>query len=147
MIAYLSISTYDLAGGIHYYGRIRIGNAKEIDVEYTLTVASARALNKDDRGRGDHITYRPGSTTTRFRTWEALIKAAVAKAQELGVTILIRGHNYVCEPQEVLYGPEPFKTGMNKLYEEGEANHWWDGDEQVMRRIEKDYDQLMKRAA
>lgn len=146
MIAYLSVTNYDMAGGIHYYGRIKLGK-EEINVEYTLTVAGCRALNKDDRRRGDQITYRPGSTTTRFRSEAALIKAAVTKAQELGITILIRGHSYVLEPQEVIFGPEPFKTQMNKLYAEGEANNWWEGDNKIMERIENDYQALMKQVA
>lgn len=145
MIGYLSITQYDLAGGTHFYGRIKFGQKQEIDVKYTLDAAACRALNRDDRRRGDPITYRPGGETTRFRSRKALIEAAVAKSQELGITILIKGHSYVLEPQEVLFGPEPFKTEMNKLYEEGEANDWWEGDRKVMERIEKDYRELMKK--
>jgi len=146
MIGYLSITNYDLAGGIHFYGRIKIDKV-EHEVEYTLTAAACRALNKDDRARGDQITYRPGSTSTRFRSEAAMIKAAVAKAQELGITVLIRGYSYVLEPQIVVFGPEPFKTQMNKLYEDGEANNWWDGDRKTMERIEDDYQALMKKVA
>ena len=83
----------------------------------------------------------------RFRSREALIQAAVAKAQEAGVQILIQGERYICEPQEVLIGPEPFKTEMNKLYEECEANNGWEGDKATMERIDKDYQALMKRFA
>ena len=129
MIGYVSIMQYDIGGGIHWYGTLRIKDGSQFDVKHTLDAATARRLNKDDRHRQDTPTYRPGHETQRFISRESCLTAAMKMAAEMGVTWLLEGSGACCDPQHVLIGPEPLKTKLNKLWQEAESINGWDGRE------------------
>jgi hypothetical protein len=146
MIGYLSLMQYDLAAGIHWYATLRMKNGGgHHDVKHTIDAATARRLNKDDRHRGDGPTYKPGYETQRFVTEASCLATGVALAKSLGCTWLFKGSNAVCDPQQVLFGPEPLKTELNKLWQEAEAINGWDGHEKdKMQSICDRWDALWK---
>lgn len=137
--AHLTITTYGgvVPGASHYRGRLRIGK-EEIDVEYKLTVKTAKQLNIEDRraGRTDY-TYKPGQMACRFFDEESVIKATVEYVQQNHpeIEVLFQGSRSILDPQPVLMGPEPIKTELNKLVAEAEAIDYWEEDEEKMQDI------------
>jgi hypothetical protein len=81
MIAYLKITSY-YSVGEHFYGELKVPGAKRerIDIFYALTESDCRNLNR--RRTIDDYIYKPGDTSTRFRSKEQLVEATIQYLQE-----------------------------------------------------------------
>ncbi len=133
-IAYLSVTCFDLAGGIHFYGRIcfrHVDKLEDINVEQICTRKIAKELNKDDVRRGDPPTYKVGNLTSKFLDEKSLIERAIVvlKEQRPEYDILLKGSTSVLDPMPVLTAPEPLKTKLDNLVAGAELLGYWDRKE------------------
>ena len=125
--------------GGHYYGKLVNGD-ESVDVEYTLTAADARGLNRADR----KTTYREGLVSGRFASKEKLIVHALKLWQERfpQTTHLIEGRSSCASPQPVLVGPR--KDELNALYNRAEQIGWFDGGHrEEMNQIDKEWNSIL----
>jgi hypothetical protein len=142
MIVYCEMKTWVGSASVwyakHYYAKLVHGNERK-ELWYILTAEEAKALTKSEEDDEGARPYVVGDDTSRFLSEDRLKEAALAQYKEAypGATILVYGEKCVCEPQIILDGPPELMATVNALYEEGEANNWWEDDEEVMEDIYK----------
>lgn len=140
-IVFLQITEWRGAwySGDHCYGKL-VNEGDSVDVEYTLTAADARGLN-----RADHrATYKEGSISGRFMSREKLIARALEIWQEKfpQATYLLAGWFIYADPQPVLAGP--CKDELNTLYDRAEQIGWYDGGhKEEMYQIDKEWNDIL----
>lgn len=149
--AHLSIRSWvgtSALGASHYYGELHIPGPKDfVQVGRPLTAREAKQFNKEAREHGDTgFTYRVGDLSGRFWDEKSVKDTAIEyiKANHPEIVLLLEGNRAVCDPQPVLFGPEPLKTELNKLVAEAEANDWWEGNDDKMENISQRWKILTK---
>jgi len=130
---YLKITSFRglSLGAVHYYGELRARNPYRcVELSNTLTVASAKRLNKQrrDEFRGEDWNYRVGMKVNGFDTQQEIIDLAIKtyKTHFQDATILIRGDPVYAEPQEIIDGKRSVIVKANKLcnkYKEYEKDY------------------------
>ncbi|MFH1560694.1 MAG: hypothetical protein ABID84_04730 [Chloroflexota bacterium] len=123
LVATLQLSTYvgTSFGALHYYGKLYLGSGQEgHDLEYELSVAQAKALNKNDYdfGREYAIPMKPGEMDGRFDTPEHVRREAIAQWKGVypEALVLVEGEHLHHGVQErVLDGPEKLVGALQKL--------------------------------
>lgn len=142
-IIYLHVTTWAkiLCSAQHYYGTLK-SNDKKVEVLYTLTAEDAARLNKE----GDRGYYKPGDTSSRFWSLDALRTAAIEQWQiEFpDALLLIQGVRHVYDPQPVLAGPPEIVDRLNNIVDRCEANDWWEGDEDAMKRLCQEWEAVFQ---
>ena len=141
MLVYLEITSWRgiSIGAIHYYGSMVVCNGKltKTPLMRKITKAAQIELARQDGGDRHLSLYPVGSETERWRSKDALRRAAIRwfnKRYSTEDSMLIEGSFTTCEPQTVLHGKEPFRSAINELCEQAEECDYWE-DEKAMDRI------------
>jgi hypothetical protein len=144
------VNTYDMFAQ-HYYGSIRFGKERE-DICFRLNKADAAKLNNKERDSLTkfHSNYKVGDMSCRFDSKERLIEEAIKQFKEdpRGYDILLEGSPAVCDPMEMLVGPEEIMGAANTLWENFEEFDGWNcskEEEPVVEEICDQWDELVRR--
>ena len=149
-IAYLRVTTWKEALGYasHYYGYIDLNNkTPDIDVKKRLTSEEAKAMWKADKRRGEKKPiWKEGDNCGAFLEEKVLFDTAKKMLPE-GFNALVVGTPYTLEPQPIIWAKKKFtrhKNRINQLYKLAEEVGWWDGDEEKMGEINKEWEKLFE---
>ncbi len=149
----LEISTWTglSPGAVHFYGTIcHYDGEDELQqhrLEQPMSAKEAARRRKRDRRAGyTYTSWRAGQPTTGFDSSKDIIAAARKVFREIcpRCRVLLRGSFGVGGPQAVLIGPRWFKTAGNHLHREAVACGWWEGSPRRMRKLEREWDSLLK---
>jgi len=144
-IAYVEILTWGgiSLGAFHCYGTLWFGD-KHIKLMKVLSRSEADALNDKDRIK--FKGYKAGYESERFDSEEEIKKLAIEtyKTHFPKAEVLIEGRGSCLDPQEIVDGPPEFMKSGNKLFVRSEEIGGYEGDEEEMEKISKQWMKLVK---
>ncbi len=151
--AYLKISTW-VGNSIvwyaeHYYGVIKFGD-KRVDVTAPLTKAEVARLNKGEEYKDPELRseYKVGEESGRFTDKKKLTERAIELFEEnsYGYDVLLEGSDAVCDPQEMIAGPDEEMARANYFWRAFEDYNGWGADEKdwpALEKISKDWEAVV----
>lgn len=150
-IVFLNITSWvDISiGAEHYYGSLNKKTPgpgwkdKRVNVQRELSKKEAEELNKKDGSR--FRLYEAGDKTDRFKTKEAVIRAAKKQFRKefprAKYLMQTPGTLAVAEPQEVLIGPR--KTILNDIFFAFDLLEW-DKDDKRKNELEQEWEKVLE---
>jgi len=140
MIVYCEVTLYD----IHFYATL-VRDEKRVTLKYYLTNSIRTRLARADVIPHSESDYHRMKKSERFLSEKRVRGEAIRQYKKIfpGATILVFGYrHHRDEPQEILDGPEELKEAINALVEEARKNKHWDGDQETMKRINRQYREI-----
>ena len=151
-IACLRIGSFDLVGGIHFYGTLEWNDHPTYtheEVYHELTTREAQRFNKEERWISLRGNYKKGSRSNKFdsedQVHEWAIKAFLKKPLDAKILLLDNYLNAERTLAVIDKNLEPLMKELNELSIQADECGRWEGDQLRMREICKEWEATLER--